>query len=413
MSGATRDQTLTSQPDVTAARADEFNARGTLTLAGAHAAHDLYGGMLGPLLPAIQDKLGISLTVASLMFPAQQAPGIFQPFIGYAADRTSRRWFVVLAPAAAAISIGSIGLASHVWVVLLLLFISGLASGAFHAPAVALMGEYGGNRMSRAMSFFMSGAEVARAMAPLIITAAIAWFTLEGSAVVMVFGIAASIILYFTIDTRASDAARKSAPPVALRPLLRARRAWLLALTAIVLLNAIATGPFHYFLVKLLLEKGRGDWYAGLSLSILFFSGVAGMLLGGLLADRIGQRRTLALMLASCVPLLYLYLIVENGQWWPFLIFVPAAATLTAVRPIYMAISQEMLPEARGAMSGGLLALSFLAGSLTAFGFGAFADWIGIETAFYWIAGASLLALPFLLLLPGGTDPLGSTAASA
>jgi FSR family fosmidomycin resistance protein-like MFS transporter len=195
-----------------------------------------------------------------------------------------------------------------------------------------------------------------------------------------------------------------------LRPLLRARRTWLLALTAIVLINAIATGPFHYFLVKLLLEKGRSEWYAGLSLSILFFSGVSGMLLGGLLADRIGQRSTLALMLTSCVPLLYVYLSVENGQWWPFLIFVPAAATLTAVRPIYMAISQEMLPEARGAMSGGLLALSFLAGSFTAFGFGAFADLIGIETAFYWIAGASLLALPFLLLLPGEDQGLSRSA---
>lgn len=405
MTGATRQQELTST-SASVQRADDYNARGTATLAGAHAAHDLYGGMLGPLLPAIQEKLGISLTLVSLMFPARDLPGVFQPFIGYAADRTSRRWFVVPAPAVAAISISSIGLAPNVGVVLLLLFVSGLASGAFHAPAVALMGEYGGAKMSRAMSFFMAGAEVARALAPLIITAAIAWFTLEGSAVVMVFGIVASIILYFTIDTHASDAARKAAPPVDLRPLLRARRQWLLALTAVVLINAVATGPFHYFLVKLLVEKGRTDWYAGLSLSILFFAGVGGMLLGGVLADRIGQRTTLLLMLSGCVPLLYIYLNVENGGWWPFLVFIPASAALTSVRPIYMAISQEMLPEARGAMSGGLLALSFVAGSLTAFGFGAFADGIGIETAFYWIAGASLLALPFVLLLPSRNQPL-------
>lgn len=406
MTGATRSRELSTPAAASPRPPETYNARGTATMAGAHAAHDLYGGMLGPLLPAIQDKLGISLTLVSLMFPARDLPGVFQPFIGIAADRTSRRWFVVPAPAIAAISISSIGLAPNVGVVLLLLFISGLASGAFHAPAVALMGEYGGARMSRAMSFFMAGAEVARALAPLIITAAIAWFTLEGSAVVMVFGIAASIILYFTIDTRASDAARKLAPRVSLRPLLKARRTWLLALTAVVLINAVATGPFHYFLVKLLVDKGRSGWYAGLSLSILFTAGVAGMLLGGLLADRFGQRNTLLVMLSGCVPLLFLYLSVEDGSWWPFLLFIPASAALTSVRPIYMAISQEMLPEARGAMSGGLLALSFVAGSLTAFGFGVFADWIGIEAAFYWIAGASLLALPFVLLLPNRNQPI-------
>ena len=69
----------------------ENHRRDIYTLAGAHAAHDLYGGFLGPLLPAIQAKLAVSLTVISLMFPAQQVPGIFQPFLGVLIDRTSRK----------------------------------------------------------------------------------------------------------------------------------------------------------------------------------------------------------------------------------------------------------------------------------------------------------------------------------
>src|SRR5690606_33242005 len=47
----------TAKPDQTT---NEFNAAGTARLAGAHAAHDLYGGFLGPLLPAVQEKLGLS-----------------------------------------------------------------------------------------------------------------------------------------------------------------------------------------------------------------------------------------------------------------------------------------------------------------------------------------------------------------
>jgi FSR family fosmidomycin resistance protein-like MFS transporter len=341
------------------------------------------------------------------MFPAQQVPGIFQPFLGMWIDRTSRKIFVVLGPSLTAISISALGLASHVWMVLVLLFISGIASGVFHAPAVALMGEYGGRRLGKAMSIFMSGAEIARALAPLLITAAIVWLTLEGSAVVVVFGLAASVILYFTVDTTESDAARHAALPVSLRPLLSARRAWLGALLAITVLNAIATGPYHYFLVKFLVDKGYSGWYAGLALTVLFSAGVAGMLAGGFLSEHIGSRTTLAIALAASSPLLATYLLIENGGWLPFVALIPASAALTAVRPQLMAISQDMLPEARGAMAGGMLAMSFVSLSIAAFVFGAVADRIGLESAFFGVSIASALAVPFVFALPGRRTDAG------
>jgi FSR family fosmidomycin resistance protein-like MFS transporter len=327
------------------------------------------------------------------------------------ADKTSRRWFVVMGPGVTAVSISSIGLAPHLSVVLLLLLVSGLASGAFHAPAVALMGEYAGPKIGRAMAFFMAGAEFSRSLAPIIITAAISWFTLEGAAMVMVFGIASSVFLYLTLDTSASDAARREAPSVDLRPLLRSRRKWIGALVGVVVFNAIATGPFHYFLVKLLVDKGHSDWYAGLSLSTLFAAGVVGMLLGGTLSDRIGRRNTLALASAAAAPMLYAYLWFEDGSLLPLAALVPASIALTSIRPIIMAVAQEMLPEARGSMAGGLLALNFVTSSIMAFAFGAIADVIGIETAFFWIAGASVLALPFIALLPSRSEQMSQAAA--
>lgn len=388
-------------PAPSAAESGDFDRRGVYTMAFAHATNDLYGGFIGPLLPAVQEKLAIPLWVASLMIPAQQIPGILQPVIGHMADKTSRRWFVVFAPAATALSISAIGLANNIVSVLILLMISGLASGAFHAPAVAMIGEYGGHRMGRAMSIFMAGAEAARALAPLIITATIAWLTLEGSVVVAVFGLSASVILFFTVDTSESDAARHSAPAIQLGPLVRSRRAWLGSLMMVLFLNAAATAPFHYFLVKFLAdEKGYGDWYGGLALSIFYAAGVSGMLGGGLLSDRLGTRNSLVVFLTIAPPLLVLYLLVENGGILPLIFLIPASATLTAVRPLMTASSQELMPEARGTIAGASLAFSFVSLSLTAFAFGAIADQIGLETAFFGATAASLIAVPFALMLP-------------
>jgi FSR family fosmidomycin resistance protein-like MFS transporter len=371
-----------------------------LVTAGAHCAHDLYPSFIGPLVPAVQDKLGVSLAVASLMIPAQQFPSVFQPFIGYLADRTSRRWFVVLSPALAAVSLSSIGLAPNIAIVILLLLVSGLASATFHAPVVSLVGEYGGRKMGRAMSIFMSGGELSRVLGPLLITGAIAVFTLEGSFVVMIFGVAASIILHFNLDTSESDAKRHGVPQIALKPLLRARRKPITGLLAFSILTGIGTTPFSFFLVDLMVEKGHGHWYGAIALSTLYASGIVGGLAGGILSDRLGRRAMLTLSAAGAPPLLWLYLWLENGSWLVLAMLVIAGAVALSPRSIILAIGAEIVPEARGPMAGLLLALGFVTSSLAALAYGAVADAIGIEQTYWIVPLCWLAALPAIALLP-------------
>lgn len=406
-----RSQVVTDQVEVAAtteeaAEEEEYNAKGTWIASGAHFAHDLYPSYIGVLIPYVQSHLGISLALASLMVPAQQMPSILQPFIGYLADRTSKRLFVVLTPGIAALSLSMIGLAPHLAVVILLLLVSGLASAAFHAPAVAMVGEYGGPKMGRAMAIFMAGGELARTIGPLVITAAIALFTFQGSFVVLVFGVAASIILYFTLDTTKSDAYARSATHVAIRPLLKARVRPLTGLFGYSIVKAIATVPFHFFLVALLVDKGYSEWYAGIALSILFGSGVVGGFIGGSVSDRIGRKKTLVGAAVGTAPLFYLYLYLENGTWWILSILVVAGMVSMSVRPISLAQAQELLPEARGPVAGMMLAVGFVTMSLASIGFGSLADWIGIETAFWIIASMPFAALPFITLLPGQGERL-------
>lgn len=389
---------------------DTYDARGVAVAASAHFAHDLYPSFIGPLVPAIQDKLGISLAMASLMIPAQQFPSVLQPFIGLVADRTSRRWFVVLSPGVAGVSLSSIGLAPNIVVVLMLLLVSGLASATFHAPSVALVGEFGGRRMGRAMSLFMAGGEFARTIGPLVITGAIALFTLEGSFVVMVFGLAASVILYFTLDTEATDARRMAAPKIDIKPLLRARRRPIAGILAFSIITGIATTPFHFFLVELLVEKGRGEWYGGIALSTVFAAGIVGGLVGGNLSDRLGRRTLLATLTALTPPLLYAYLWIENGSWWVLPILAIAGGVTMAPRSVILATASEILPEARGPMAGLLLALGFVSMSIAALAFGAFADAIGIVDAYWYVPAIWFLALPAVLLLPRPGDRLATPA---
>jgi len=262
------------------------------------------------------------------------------------------------------------------------------------------MGELGGKKTGRAMSIFMAFGELARTIGPLMLTAAIALFTLEGSAVVMVFGILASVILYFTLDTRESDTQRKSAKKVEFRPLLRARRKPLCALLAVSVINGLATSPYTYFLVKYLESNGRSDWYAGIALSLISAAGIAGGLLAGNLSDLVGRKTVLAITSLAASPLFYVYLFLENGSWPVLGVLMAAGFVAIGIRPVVLAVAQDLMPEARGATAGLMLAIGFIAQSIVAPVFGALGDSIGLNHAFWIISAMSLLALPFIPFLP-------------
>ena len=388
-----------------------FNLRATLTMAFAHFSHDLYSSFVPVLIPPVQDKLGIPLSVVSLMSPAQQFPSILQPAVGVLADRTSRRWFVVLAPAVAAVSISLVGIAPNFGLILLLLFASGLASAAFHPPAVTLTGKYGGNKTGQAMGWFMAGGQLSRMVGPLLITAAIAWFTLEGSFVVMVVGLAASVLLYLNLDTREAEAESRDHGSIPFRPLLRARAVWVGAIIGVGLVRALSAVPFTIFLVKMLEEQGRSVWYAGFSLSVLSGAGVFGGFLGGWLSDRFGRRGILALTSIIIPPLLYLYLWQEPRVVLALALLALSGLVIASLRPIQLAYIHEMVPESPGPAAGLMLAFQFVGQSIAAFAFGAFADSIGIVHAFWWVPPTALLALPLIALLPSAERVLTITRA--
>jgi FSR family fosmidomycin resistance protein-like MFS transporter len=281
-----------------------------------------------------------------------------------------------------------------------MLLVSGLASAMFHSPAVSLVGEFGGRRTGRAMSIFMSGGELARTIGPIIITGAIALFTLEGSFVVAVFRLSASVILFFTLDTTEADTKSHKEASVDIRPLLRERKKPIFAVLAISILSGIVTTPFSFFLVELLVEKGHGEWYGSFALSTVFAAGIVGALIAGSLSDQYGRRNVIGLLFMVSVPLSYLYLWAENGSWFVLILLAAAGATMMAPRTIILASAAEVMPEARGPMAGILLALGFLSNSIAALIFGAFADRIGIVDAYWVVPALWILGLPLVALLP-------------
>ena len=123
-----------------AAEAEQFHTGEVITVAGGHFFQGSFSAFLVPLLPLLQERLGTGYAATGGLAIFMQLPSLLNPFIGYAADRVSLRYFIILAPGVTATLLSSLGLFHSYLALALLLLAAGISVAAFHAPAPAMIG---------------------------------------------------------------------------------------------------------------------------------------------------------------------------------------------------------------------------------------------------------------------------------
>lgn len=176
-----------------------FDTGQVLTMSASHALHDTYSAFLPPLLPELIQRFSMTNAQAGLLSAFLQFPSVFQPLIGYLADRISLRYLVILAPGITATAMSLLGTAPSYLLIASLLTVAGLSSAGIHAIGPVMAGRVSGDRLGRGMSFWMVGGELGRTIGPILVVSAIVWFGLEGTIWLMLGGWGASILLYFRL----------------------------------------------------------------------------------------------------------------------------------------------------------------------------------------------------------------------
>ncbi len=376
---------------------NEFQAQQVLTIGGGHFVHDTYSAFVAPLLPLIIDKLSISLTLAGLLWGFTQIPALLNPFIGYMADRLSLRYFIILAPAVTATLMSSLGLAPNYLSLAILLFVAGISVAAFHAPAPAMIGRISGNQLGKGMSLFMAGGELGRAVGPLLAVWAVSTWTLSGMYRIMLLGWMASLVLYW----RLRNISAKSGARLSLEEMMPAARRLFGPLIGVVLPRQVMLTALAVYLPTFMNMEGAGLWAAGASLSIWELAGVGGALAGGIISDKVGRNTILITGTASSSLLMLLFLAIQGWLLVPVLLLLGFASLSTA--PVILAIVQEQMPHNRALANGVYLSIAFLSRPLAAFLLGLIGDSFGLRSAYFWSAIVSMIAIPFIFLLPKAT----------
>lgn len=378
--------------------------------------------VLGVLVPPIKAELGLTDTQLGLL--GGTAFALFYTAlgipIGWLADRFNRVWIMTAALALWSAFTATCGLAtsfSH-------LFLSRLGVGVGEAggvaPAYSLISDYyPPAQRARALGVHAFGIPIGSALGLFFggwIASAVSWraaFFILGLA-----GLALAPLMLATVREpvrggldRRGPVSSAPTPGNVIRLLMRKPSFWGLSLAA-ACSSIVAYGLFFwlpsFFVRSYGLSLMQVSLYFG---GIMLVGGVAGVWLGGWLADRYGAARKSfyalipAAALLLCVPF-YVFGVLSSGLSWSSVLFViPTALGLVWLGPTISAIQHLVPPEMRAIASAVFLFVNNLVG----LGFGslvigalsdAFSSRFGAESLRYAIlAGTSFYLLSVALFL--------------
>ncbi len=381
-----------------------MNLKIILILSLSHICIDLPGAALPAIMPLFKEHLQLSFTaVGTLVMVSYLTSSIIQPCSGYLSDKMHIKWLLPLSFLLTTAGFSFSGLAPSYPVLMMLVVMNGIGVAVYHPEGMKVMPFFSGPRMATGMSLFQVGGNLGLALGPLLISYAVKVAGLPGTLFFLLAGLPMSLVLSLLNKelhpTRPQAGsglqAKETAPPTRMQG--RQRTSMFLLILAVSLRSWAHMGliyfiPFYYIQIL------QGDPVSAGRLVFVFLAGgVAGTLVGGMIADRIGHKHYFLLSMLLSVPLLFTFLKV-TGFWVPLILFMVGFALISSFS-VTIVMGQRLMPERLGTASGIMTGLVIGIGGVGAGLLGLVADKWGLLTVLQLIVMMPALgSLPIFLI---------------
>ena len=362
-------------------------------LSAGHLATDINQGALPAMLPFFIAAYDLSYAAAAgIVFAANMTSSIIQPLFGHAADRFSKPWLLP-----AGLMLAGLGLAlsgifqSYQWIMFLAI-VSGIGIATYHPEAARLVNFAGGTKKGTAMSLFGVGGTIGFAIGPLIVTTALLRWGLKGTLVLIVPVTIMALVMVSQFSTFESlEASRNRERSISDNEVSKDNWAAFSRLTITIIGRSIIFYGLNTFIPIYWINALNQSKAAGATaLAIFAGAGIIGNLLGGSLADRIGQKKIMLLGFFGLTIFLPVLIFVDNVQI-ATLLLIPIGLMLYGTYSPAIVLGQNYLPNRVGLSSGVTLGVAVAIGGGAAPIIGRIADLYGI-----WFSLASIAFLPIV-----------------
>jgi FSR family fosmidomycin resistance protein-like MFS transporter len=366
-------------------------------LALGHMVVDINQGSLAAILPFLKSAHALSYAATgAIVLVANVTSSLIQPLFGYLADQTARRWLLPLSVALSAVGLGLTGLAPSYAAILALVVVTGFGVAAYHPEGYRTATAVAGAKKATGVSVFSTGGNIGIAVGPPLITALLTTWGLPGSVGMLVPGLLVAALLTAVLPLLSVPMShRVSAATAAPRTMIGAMS----LLIAVVAMRSWTQLGFTTYVPFYYVEILHGDpRLVGTLLAVFLGAGVAGTLVAGPIADRVGVRRYVVSVFLLATPIAVSFLFVQGA-----LAFAALAAlgfVLVSTFTVSVVLGQAYMPRNPGLASGLIVGFAIGAGGLGVTVLGAIADRWGLASALMVSAVMPLFGFLAALFLP-------------
>jgi len=371
-------------------------------LSAGHLVTDINQGALPALLPFFIAAHDLSYAAAAgIVFAANMTSSVVQPLFGLAADRFSKPWLLSVGLILAGLGLALSGIAKGYQWIMLLAIISGIGIAAYHPEAARLVNFAAGARKGTAMSLFGVGGTIGFAVGPIIVTAALLQWGLNGTLVlivpvsIMALLMASQFSAFESLEERRNENRHVSDTGYTEDNW----GAFSLLTIAIIGRSIIFYGLNTFIPIYWINVLNQSKAAGAIALTIFAGSGIFGNLLGGSLADRFGQKKLMTLGFFGLTIFLPMLILASSAQV-ATLLLVPIGLLLYGTYSPSIVLGQLYLPNRVGLSSGVTLGIAVAIGGGAAPIIGKVADVYGIWYSLVSIAFLPMLFSAIVLSLP-------------
>jgi MFS family permease len=382
------------------------------TTSGVHFVHDGITDSLYVLLPFWAQSLGLNYTqVGSIRTAYSAAMALLQAPAGLLAERLGERTLLALGTILAGLAFAALALAGSYGALLMLILAVGAGSAVQHPLGSSIIARaYADGPRRAALGVYNFSGDMGKMVVAFVVAAAAGIVGWQASVVgygVLVIGVG---LVLLPILRRLAIGGRVARPASNIgsgsEPAVRGEeRGWGFSnahgyaiLSAIQIVDSAGRTACLTLLPFLLLQKGAASASIGLALALVFAGGAAGKLACGLLAERIGILRTVAVTELATAGLIVA--IVAAPLSLAMLCMPLLGIGLNGTSSVLYGTVAEFVRADRQARAFGLFyTLGSAAGGASPLLFGALSDGVGVPVALVCLAALVLMALPLSMLL--------------
>ncbi|MDQ0472884.1 MFS transporter [Labrys wisconsinensis] len=360
-----------------------------LALGLSHLLNDTVQSLIPAVYPILKSEFSLDFAkIGMITLTFQIAGALFQPAIGLYTDRHPLPYSGAVGMIFTLVGLLSLAYATSYALVLISVTLVGIGSSIFHPEATRSARYASGGRQGLAQGIFQVGGQIGGALGPLLAAFIIVPRGQSSLAMFAAMAILAMVLLTWT--ARRQAAIRTQFNALASQAHAQGRQAsysrgtivfGLVILTVLMASKLSYLESFRSFYTFYLMDRfGVSIATSQVMLFIIFIASAAGVLLGGIVGDRIGRYRVIWISIVG--PLPFTLLLPYVDLFWTGVLTVIINVMMASAFASIMIYAMDLVPKRIGLIGGLFYGLNFALGGIAAAFLGGLTDSIGIENVY-------------------------------